>query len=120
MRGKEQSSGVSIVSTEDKNGEIIKHVEKEELEDAMLKYSKENFLQATNTPFCQQPLISEFPMDGKHPNYDHIYNGTYVPPINSDNSTKLLLQHMQCPSFDHTLPAHFTSEDYSSGWGKAR
>ena len=109
-----------MITTIDENYCDVEHHEKDDMETTLLNYSQNHFLQTSHTPFCQPPLLQEFPMDGNSSNYDAVFNGTYITPPDTDIHKRLLLKQMRGPTTSHMMPNYFSTTDYASGWKRLK
>jgi hypothetical protein len=62
-----------------------------------LQVNSSKYQQCNNSPFLQEPLLSDLGYCGDTPISTNILDGTYVPPLNIDPYAALLLNHMQRP-----------------------
>ena len=109
-----------MITTTDEDDCKVEHTEKMDMENTLLTYSQNHFVQTSNTPFCQFPLLQDFLMDVQSTNYDAVLNEPYVVCLNMDQYTKLLLKQMKGPSIPNKLPNYLSTSYYDKGWRKAR
>ena len=91
---------------------------KNEVEKAIIGYLPELFLCADNTPLRSSPLVQEFGYMGDTTAGDEVTAGTYVPPHDTDEYTKLFLKCMKRPDHvpESAIVDIFSTDDYVNRW----
>ena len=88
--------------------------------DASIEENTKRFTRAIEiSPFCQEPLLSQIGWLGEGPAVEEILAGTYEPPPETDEYTKLFLEHLKMPPEMENLPeitGEISVEEHQRGW----
>ena len=82
-------------TTDETTNVVTEHSIKTAIEQASIEYLPELFLCVDNTPLRTSPLLEETGYTGDTIAGDAVTEGTYIPPSNTDEHTKLVLQCMK-------------------------
>ena len=123
MIGNKRGPGVTQVETMDPlTNESHTCTSKQEVEAAHIKYLPELFLCGDETPLRQNPLLKAFGYRGDTVRGDEVTAGTYIPPPDTDEYTKLFLKCMKRPDHvpESAIPDIFSTNDYVKRWKSRR
>lgn len=122
VTGKLESKSVLKLETE--AGELT---EKKDIEQCLLRVNKAKTHASDNTPFLQEPLLSDFGYRNTGENGDKVLAGTYQPPPGTNPYAEILLRELKrdeppgIPSTTAYHPRKFIStEDHIRGWKRAK
>jgi hypothetical protein len=96
---------------------------KADIEEVLLQVNELKYKQCANSPFRQEPLLSDFGFNGDTASTDAVLAGAYIPPTTTDPYTRLLLHHMVRPP---TVPAHpirpviITAKEHQQSWKRTK
>ncbi len=119
LSGQNKSKSVTHVVA---NG--VEYSNKTGIENAVMPINEAKYRACEQTPFLQEPLLSDFGYTGHSENIDAVVNGTYTPPEGTDEYAKTLLSVMQRP--DHVATSEFkistyvSTEEHQRAWKRAK
>ena len=79
ITGKLKGAGVSMVTTQNPDGQMTHHTTKRAVENAIIDANKFKYSQSTETPPMQPYFVADFGYTGNTPAAEAVLNGTYVP-----------------------------------------
>ena len=123
MIGNKRGPGVTLVEIVDPlTNEPHTCTSKQEVEAAHIKYLPELFLCGDETPLRQNSLLQAFGYTGDTVAGDEVTAGTYIPPPDTDEYTKLFLKCMKRPDHvpESAIPDIFSTNDYVKRWKSRR
>ena len=85
--------------------------------------NESKYRQASQTPFMQPPLLTDFGYLGIGPNADAVMQGNYQIPPGVDVYTRKFIDHLRMePEILQTSPIEtfYTTEEWKTGWKKAK
>ena len=100
--------------------------EKHEVEECLVQVNQAKVRASDDTPFMNEPLLSEFGHQNRTPNGQKVVDGTYQPPPGVDIYTQALLNGLKMPDSIKHPNASFrprqaiTTEDHIKSWRKAK
>ena len=102
--------------------EVIKYTTKCDIERSNIEYLPELFLCEDDTPLQSPPLLEEFGYIGNTCAGDKVTVGTYIPPPDTDEYTKLFLECFKHPPHipEKTIKDSFSTSDYVKCWKSRR
>ena len=109
-----QRYGVDRVDVETEDG-LITLVNKEDIEEEILKVNKEKLLQAKNTPLRSEPLRSLIGERMEYKEWEKLLKKEIKIPENLEEGTRLWFEAMQNFS-DDPFEVDWTTEEYFEGW----
>jgi hypothetical protein len=112
--------GITQVRIQEAPGQWKDCVTKETIETACLQENQQRFLQAAQTPFLQEPLLSLFGALGQKEAVGHTIEGTLEIPPNCDEYAAALLSHMVRPYPVKSVPSLITETEFVQLWTKAK
>jgi hypothetical protein len=121
VNGKLESKSVTMCLTEG-----VKYHTKEGIEGVLNKVNYSKLRQSDDTPFHQEPLLSEFGNKANTPAAEEVLHGTYTPPENTDKYAKILLEALATPPEITNNTGNFTPRRFITptsninGWRKAK
>ena len=119
MLGNSRGNGVTQVQTLDPvTNEPHNCTTKKEVEAVNVGYLPELFLCGDNTPLRQSLFLEAFGYTGDMAEGDSVTAGTYIPPREADEYTKLFLKCMKRPNHipESTTPDVFSTKDHVRWW----
>jgi hypothetical protein len=113
---------VSMVTTQNPDGQMTHHTTKRAVEDAIIDANKFKYSQSTATPRMQPSCIADFGYTGNTPVAEAVLNGTYIAPPDCDPVLQDFLVHCKRPPGIpvDTCPRHITTSEHCNGWKKAK
>jgi hypothetical protein len=115
-----QRGGLRRVQRPLPDGSYEECTAKEDIEAACLAENDARFSQSSNTPFLQEPLLSDFGLLGRPTTIEQVLKGTYEPPPTADPYAQLLLQFLHRPPGVPTFDMVVTMDDFVHGWRRAK
>ena len=96
-----------------------------EVETALLTVNAAKYRACEDTPFLNEPLLSEFGLTNDTEATQQVLNGTYQCPEGTDKYAALLLKHLSRPPLNpnatpFTPRTSITVADHVNGWKKAK
>ena len=98
ITGKLKGARVSMVTTQNPDGQMTQHTTKRAVENAIIDANKFKYSQSTDTPPMQPSFVAEFGYTGNTPAAEAVLNGTYVPPPDCDPVLQDFLAHCKRPT----------------------
>ncbi len=90
------SGGLAFVMVRDETGQQQPLLERDDIEDTLLEYSRTHFAKAEGSPFTQEPLTHLLQYDGLTPFGDSLFKGQSLPTHHTfDEPTTVILQNMR-------------------------
>ena len=102
--GNKQRTSVSIVEITGVDGTTTQCLTREDIEAACMQEGQRRFLQASNTPFLQNPLLHDIGFSAHQTTVDHILTGTYHVPHGVDPYTRKFIAELAMPPSVAQLP----------------
>ena len=121
VTGKNESKSVTMCQVDGQE-----YTTKTEIEDVFKDINYAKIQASVDTPFLQEPLVSEFGYMANTPAATEVLQGTYTPPPNTDEHARILLRALQTPQEisdnvgNFTPNRHITTEAHIQGWKKAK
>ena len=122
-RAKKQRTATLKIFKNNPEGGVIECFSKLEVEDACIKENYSRFTQNADTPFLQPPLSHDIGFLAETDKANDILQGTYTPPEDTDQFTKLLIQELKMPlciKDSSPLSDQITPEDNAIAWRKQK
>jgi hypothetical protein len=94
-----------------------------QINNTLLQVNSSKYQQCNNSPFLQEPLLSDLGYFGDNPISANILDGTYVPQPDIDPHAALLLTHMKRPpslSPNTSIPDTVSTEEHAGNWKRAK
>jgi hypothetical protein len=104
----------------------VEYHTKEGIEGVLNEVNYSKLRQSDDTPFHQEPLLSEFGNKANTPAAEEVLHGTYTPPENTDKYAKILLEALATPPEITNNTGNFTPRRFITptsninGWRKAK
>jgi len=110
------------VTTKDNEGnKNAHHYSKESIKTTCLEEARAQFMQANDTAYMTDPLISNLQVIGiQLETFNNIVAGTYHPPRGTLNNTQQLLPLLAQPEQITDWPTTLTTDQHQQGWIKAK
>lgn len=119
--GKNQMAALTMVEAPTgPNGEWEEVTDKNGIEQACIDENRRRFMQCTNTPFFTSSLYQEVGPLGIGPAAEHILAGTYQPPEDIDEHTKIFLTGLKARVPRNAWQPRINTLDYQDGWQRIK
>jgi len=116
------SGGLAFVTVQDENGIQQPLLERDDIKDTLLEYSRTHFAKAEGSPFTQEPLNHLLQYDGLTAFGESLFKGQDLPTHhNFDEPTRVILQNMRnkLPTTNrppHVLDYEATINEWDKKW----
>ena len=126
VSGKSKGQGVGGIQRSDivDGNEVLTELNTPALVyETLLQINSSKYQQCDNSPFLQEPLLSEFGYFGNFANTEAVLEGTYVPPPGTDYYASLLIQHMKRPPGmppEPQCPLFVSTDDHVASWKRTK
>ena len=117
--GKFKGNGLTQAVVTQTDGSVLEFNTKEEIELACHVENRKKFTQTNNTPAMHGPLAEELGYDGTSAVCQQILEGTYIPPLGTNEYTIAYLEELKRPVQIHLPPkAEVSTPTFQDGWEK--